>query len=160
MHRFGHERPHRRKVTKQQEEELAKLYLKHGKSVASALCIALGVNPQYAMSAAYRRGYLRNNRSEGSGRRKVTKEVEADLIRHYIEQGPVASAERCASLGLHPNYAAVKARESGLARPRWRAGNRYKPEATPHKKQSGDVSKITFGDKRWARAIAAGSVVA
>lgn len=86
--------------------------------------------------------------------RKITRAQQDELVRLYFEQGRHAAAELSVKYGVSPKYASSIAASMGMGRPRWRKGNRYKDNKV-------DATSIrTHNDPRWARAIAAGVVVA
>ena len=90
-------------------------------------------------------------------RRKVTKEVERELVEIYLTQGRAVAAKACVEHGVSPHYAVNAAAALGKGRPRWRAGTKYKG-----KRPAGKPPTITRSesDHRWQWAIERGAVVA
>jgi hypothetical protein len=87
-------------------------------------------------------------------KRKISIELENELVQHYREHGFAASKIRCKEAGVSPKYAAGIASARGMARPLWRRGNRYKDSNVPL------TSPIHHNDPRWKWAIKRGAVIA
>lgn len=89
---------------------------------------------------------------------KITAEQREELLAHYVEHGSVASAEKCAALGLSPRYASSLAASMGYRRPIWRAGNRYKDNSVDMPNASSRTRSNK--DHRWEWAKQRGEVIA
>lgn len=89
-------------------------------------------------------------------RRKVTQEVQNQLVEIYLTQGKDAAADACVSRGLHPKYAVNTAAALGKGRPRWRSG---KTGGTTYKVAPPTITR-SENDPRWAWAIERGPVLA
>jgi hypothetical protein len=88
--------------------------------------------------------------------RKVSVEVERQLVELYLTQGKEAAMAACVAHGVNPRYAINAATSFGKGRPRWRGG---KSGGTTYKSAPPTITR-SENDPRWAWAIERGPVLA
>jgi hypothetical protein len=64
----------RRKITKEQTEELIAFHVEHGFEASSKRCVELGLNPKYAAIEANVRGFRTSRRKNRSAPNEAPKE--------------------------------------------------------------------------------------